>query len=170
MTKELTGANKVRRTETEAKAKAVDLVKKEEWARAMGRRGTMEKGELFYKLHLEKDEDGNEKGNFEKMDLLDKAILADDQVLYRGVRAKLRFFMNYHIGAQEDAIKWVKMMKKECHYKVQDQEIQSILFQCYINTNNLPAANFALKRDFEEGSDMLRKHEKDLMEAEKKKN
>ena len=40
--------------------------------------------------------------NLDKMDLLDLAIKADDQLVYRSHRAKLRFFMSEEVGQKDE--------------------------------------------------------------------
>ena len=166
MTKELTsankGANKVK-SRAEAKTKAVDLVRREEKAMAMGKRLAMKEGEDYYKAYLKKVEENG--SNLEKMDLLDMAIKADDQLAPRGHRAQLRFFMSDYEGAKADAKTWVKMMKKECKKKVENTQIQSLLFQCYLEENNLQAANLILNRDFTKESELYLKHKKEVEEA-----
>ena len=91
MTKELTSANKVK-SRAEAKTKAVDMVRREEKAMAMGRRQAMMEWEDSYKAYLKKVEENG--SNLEKLDLLDMAIKADDQLAPRGHRAQLRFHMS----------------------------------------------------------------------------
>ena len=101
------------------------------------------------------------------MDLLDMAIKADDQLAPRGHRAQLKFLMSDYEGAKADAKSWVKMMKKECKNKkeVQNTQMQSLLFQCYLEENNLQAANLILNRDFNKESDLYLKHKKEIEEA-----
>ena len=160
----MTAANKVN-SRAEAKTKAVDMVRREEKAMAMGRRQAMKEGEDFYKAYLKKVEENG--SNLEKMDLLDMAIKADDQLAPRGQRAQLRFFMSDYEGAKADAKTWVKMMKKECKNKreVNNTQMQSLLFHCYLEENNLQAANLILDRDFTKESEMYIKHKKEFEEA-----
>ena len=97
--------------------------------------------------------------NLDKMDLLDLAIKADDQLVYRSYRAKLRFFMSDYDGAKDDAKIWVKQMKKERKnkYKIENREMQSLLFQCYLELDNLQAATSVLNRDFKPDNDLFLK-------------
>ena len=105
--------------------------------------------------------------NLDKMDLLDLAIKADDQLVYRSYRAKLRFFMSDYDGAKDDAKIWVKQMKQECKnkYKVENTEMQSLLFQSYLELDNLQAASSVLNRDFKKDSDVFLKHKNELEQA-----
>ena len=126
MTKELTASKKVMRSRAEAKSEAVDMVRREE---CKGNQQALKEGEDYYRQYQKKVEENA--SNLDKMDLLDLAIKADDQLVYRSHRAKLRFWMSNYEGAKDDAKIWVKQMKQECKnkYKVENTEMQSLLFQ-----------------------------------------
>ena len=169
MTKELTASKKVLRSRSEAKAEAVDMVRREEWAMAKGKQQALKEGEDYYRQYQKKVEENA--SNLDKMDLLDLAIKADDQLVYRSHRAKLRFWMSNYEGAKDDAKIWVKQVKKECKnkYKIENREMQSLLFQCYLELDNLQAASSVLNRDFKQDSDLFLKHKNELEEAHKNK-
>ena len=165
MTKELTASKKVLRSRAEAKGEAVDMVRREEWAMAKGKQQALKDGEDYYKQFQKKVEENA--SNLDKMDLLDLAIKADDQLVYRSYRAKLRFFMSDYDGSKDDAKIWVKQMKQECKnkYKVENTEMQSLLFQSYLELDNLQAASSVLNRDFKKDSDVFLKHKNELEQA-----
>ena len=96
MTKELTASKKVMRSRAEAKAEAVDMVRREEYK---GNQQALKEGEDYCKQYQKKVEE--KASNLDKMDLLDLAIKADDQLVYRSHRAKLRFFMS-EVGQKDE--------------------------------------------------------------------
>ena len=56
MTKELTASKKVLRSRSEAKAEAVDMVRREEWAMAKGKQQALKEGEDYYRQYQKQDE------------------------------------------------------------------------------------------------------------------
>ena len=76
------------------------MVRREEWAMAKGKQQALKDGEDYYKQFQKKVEENA--SNLDKMDLLDLAIKADDQLVYRSHRAKLRFFMSEEVGQKDE--------------------------------------------------------------------
>ena len=97
VTKELTASKKVMRSRAEAKSEAVDMVRREE---CKGNQQALKEGEDYCKQYQKKVEENA--SNLDKMDLLDLAIKADDQLVYRSHRAKLRFFMSEEVGQKDE--------------------------------------------------------------------
>ena len=62
-------------------------------------------------------------------------------------------------------------MKKERKnkYKIENREMQSLLFWCYLELDNLQAASSVLNRDFKPDSNLFLKHKNELEEAHKNK-
>ena len=67
---------------------------------AKGKQQALKDGEDYYQQFQKKVEENA--SNLDKMDLLDLAIKADDQLVYRSHRAKLRFFMSEEVGQKDE--------------------------------------------------------------------
>ena len=148
-------------------AQAEDMVTSEERCIGLARMKAMEDGEAFYKLYQASP------NNLEKIEHLGSAIALDDQAVYRARRAELRFLLTNFMGAQADAKTWTNMMNREKikrgEEKIKNHPIQSLLFSCYLWTNNPSAAQDCLKhKHFDVDGLQYLQHKNELQAFNKK--